>query len=385
MLAPFDNIRPSDLLGQYSEWIYFALVLTFFISVTGLTLRKHFDRPYVKPLIITVGLMMTVGVFMMRDKLVMIFQGWGILGTLLLVFVAATIPYGLCRGFGMPADRAFYVVYAIFYILSWLKFPDVYYYLAARNMGLVNLGLLILFIVAIYKIVTMKRSLTDLAGSLKIESPLRKEIKQEMDLQDQESNAVEREENKVTRFEIKTINDIEESLMGMIRIIQANNANLTTQDRARIAEALKRISGKEDVFLKTLQGLKKLLQRLHALDEKQIQEMKNRMVRTKGKEKQAIENEIFLEEEKIKIEQEVMTRDLDLEKGMGYFNDLLRQAIQVLNSSVYPADSIQYLSQARMTLKDIMSVIEKMKICENNLLRLTKSEKNFLNTDIKKA
>ena len=262
MLAPLDNIRPGDLLAQYSEWIYFALVLTFFISIAGLTLRKHFDRPYVKPLIITVGLMMTVGVFMMRDKLVMIFQGWGILGTLLLAFVAATIPYGLCRGFGMPANRAFYVVYVLFYILSWVKFPDMYYYLGDHNMGLVNLGLLILFIVAIFKIVPMKKSMTDLAGSLKMDSPMKREISQEVDLQEQESRAIEREENRVTKFEIRTLKDIEESLMEMVRIIQVNNTNLTTQDRTRIADTLKKISGKEDVFLKTLQNLKRLLQRL---------------------------------------------------------------------------------------------------------------------------
>ena len=149
MFAPLNNIRPSDFLNQYSEWIYFTLILVFFISIAGLTLRKHFEKPYVKPLIITVGLMMTVGVFMMREKLVLIFQGWGILGTILLVFVAATIPYGLCRGFGMPANRAFYVVYILFYILSWVKFPEVYYYLGDHNMGLVNLAHLILFFIAV--------------------------------------------------------------------------------------------------------------------------------------------------------------------------------------------------------------------------------------------
>jgi hypothetical protein len=385
MFAPLNNIRPSDFLNQYSEWIYFTLILVFFISIAGLTLRKHFEKPYVKPLIITVGLMMTVGVFMMREKLVLIFQGWGILGTILLVFVAATIPYGLCRGFGMPANRAFYVVYILFYILSWVKFPEVYYYLGDHNMGLVNLALLILFFIAVYKIITMKKSLTDLVGSLKMESPFKKEIRREMELQDQESRVLEREENKVTKVEIKSIKDIEESLVEMLRIIQTDSTNLTTQDRARIAETLKRISSREDVFLKTLQNLKQLLLQLRVLDGKQIQEMKNRLARATGKEKQALEKEIFLEEEKLKAESDVVALEQKLEQGMGAFNNIMRQTVQVLNSSAYPAEAVPPLSQARMILKDIMDVIEKMKKCEENLERLTKNEKNNLKVEMKTA
>jgi uncharacterized protein YacL (UPF0231 family) len=385
MLSPLDNIRPSDIMSQYSEWIYFTLILIFFISIAGLTLRKHFDRPYVKPLIISVGLMMTAGVFMMREKVAMIFQGWGILGTLLLVFIAATIPYGLCRGFGMQANRAFYVVYALFYILSWAKFPDAYYYLGDHNMGLVNLGLLILFVVAIYKIVTMWKSKTDLSRSLNIDSPAKKEIVQEMDMQGVERKALEREENKATKFEIKTIKDIEESLVEMIRIIQTSNANLNSQDRGRISETLKKISSKEDIFLKTIQNLKQLLQRLRVLDAKQIQEMKNRLARSNGKEKEALEKEIFMEVEKIKIEQNVIALEQKLEQGMNYFNNLLRQAVQVLNSTAYPADAVQHLSQARMGLKDTFSIIDEMRRFEDKLIQLTKNEKRLLKDEKNKA
>jgi hypothetical protein len=385
MLSPLDNIRPSDIMSQYSEWIYFTLILIFFISIAGLTLRKHFDRPYVKPLIISVGLMMTAGVFMMREKVAMIFQGWGILGTLLLVFIAATIPYGLCRGFGMQANRAFYVVYALFYILSWAKFPDAYYYLGDHNMGLVNLGLLILFVVAIYKIVTVWKSKTDLSRSLNIDSPAKKEIVQEMDIQGVERKALEREENKATKFEIKTIKDIEESLVEMIRIIQTSNANLNSQDRGRISETLKKISSKEDIFLKTIQNLKQLLQRLRVLDAKQIQEMKNRLARSNGKEKEVLEKEIFMEVEKIKIEQNVIALEQKLEQGMSYFNNLLRQAVQVLNSTAYPADAIQHLSQARMGLKDTFSIIDEMRRFEDKLIQLTKNEKRLLKDEKNKA
>ena len=113
LFFPLDNIQPSQILSQYSEWIYFTLVLVFFISISGITLRRHFDKPYAKPLIISVGLMLTFGVFKFKQQLTAVFEGWGILGTLLLIFMAATIPYGLCRGFGMPANKAFYLSYIL--------------------------------------------------------------------------------------------------------------------------------------------------------------------------------------------------------------------------------------------------------------------------------
>jgi len=152
-LFPFDVIQPSQILSEYSEWVYFTLILIFFISVSGISLRKHFDKPYVKPLIISVGFMLSVGVFMLKGRLIAIFEGWGILGTILLVVMAAAIPYGFCRGFGMRANKAFYLTYIVFYILAWTNFPAIYYWLADKNMGFVNLALLILFFVSIYKII----------------------------------------------------------------------------------------------------------------------------------------------------------------------------------------------------------------------------------------
>ena len=134
LLFKLDKIQPTQLLSQYFEWIYFTLILVFFISVAGITLRKHFDRPYVKPLIIAVGLMLTVGVFRFRGSVVSIFEGWGIIGTVLLVMMAATIPYVLSRGFGLPSGRAFFLSYILAYILFWLQFPEIFYILSDRNL-----------------------------------------------------------------------------------------------------------------------------------------------------------------------------------------------------------------------------------------------------------
>jgi hypothetical protein len=80
--------------------------------------------------------------------------------------MAGVIPFGLCRGFGMPAPKAFYLSYILLYILSWLKFSQVYEALGQRNLGIVNLGLLALFIFSVFKVVKFGRPKAPMGGTL---------------------------------------------------------------------------------------------------------------------------------------------------------------------------------------------------------------------------
>jgi O-antigen ligase len=75
-------------------------------------------------------------VFRFKEHVVEVFEGWGILGTILLVVMVATVPYGLCRGFGLSNPRAFFLTYILIYILSLVKFPGFYEALAESNFGL---------------------------------------------------------------------------------------------------------------------------------------------------------------------------------------------------------------------------------------------------------
>jgi len=67
-----------------------------------------------------------------------------------------------------------------------------------------------------------------------------------------------------------------------------------------------------------------------------------------------------------------------LEQSLGYFNNLVRRSIHILNGTAYPADAISVLSQARLVLKDTVSIIDEMRRSEDKLLQLTKNEKRLL-------
>ena len=379
LLFPLDKIKPTEILTEYSEWIYFTLILVFFISVAGITLRKHFDRPYVKPLIIAVGLMLTVGVFKFKDSVTSIFEGWGIIGTVLLVIMAATIPYGLCRGFGLQGGKAFFLTYILLYVLSWLQFPEIFYLFSDKNLGFINLGLLILFIVAIFKVVKFgkisPKIATDWSSGNSASEPV---IDTEIEEQDYEKRLVKKKAGNLTKIEIRSIEDIAESLAEIHRIIQKHRNNLPKEEREKITEILKDISKRETIFTKSVQKLRKIFQRIGVADANQLREKKERMAKTEGEEREILTKEIAEEEEKIKIEKSILEFEKRLNQYINSFNESIRITIEHLKTSPYPFDAEPSITKARVVLKEMSEMLKEIKILEEKLVRLTKEEKKLL-------
>lgn len=378
MFFPLDNIQPSEILSQYSEWIYFTLVLVFFISISGIALRRHFDKPYVKPLIISVGLMFTVGVFRYKDSLRTVFEGWGIIGTILIVLMAATIPYGMCRGFGVPAGRAFFLSYILIYIISWVKFPQFYRALGNQNLGLINLGLLILFIIGIFKVVKIGKFPSFGSKSMADSSPFTPEIDREIEVENQEKGLITRGAEKMTRLEIRSIEDIATAIDETLRLIETHRNNLPKEEREKIAKLLNRISKDEDIFKKNIRRLLKLFQRLGAIDAQHFRELKERLEKASGKEKKLIKAEIEGEEEKMKMERTVFEFERKLTQALNSFNKFLKEAINHIRGSPYPYDAVHPLTEAKKTLENIGTMIKETALLEEKLVELVKSEKKFL-------
>jgi hypothetical protein len=383
ILYPLDRILPSQLLSQFSEWIYFSLILVFFISVAGITLRKHFDRPYVKPLIISVGLMLTVGVFMFKNQLVMIFEGWGILGLILLVILVATIPYGLCRGYGMPAKKAVYLTYILFYIVACFKFPVFYHSLASHNLGLVNLGLLILFFVAVFKMIPFGKSRNNYVNDLVRTSSFRPEIQQEMETQNKEKNLVKNTAVKITKVEIRTIKDMTKALAEIQRIVETNNNNLSREEREKITHTLQKLSDKENVLKVGFSSLKKNLQKINTIDTKQLQNLKERLKKASEKEQKIIKPEIEFEEKKLKTEKIILDLEVRLNQYITSFNKFLGQSVEQLGQPEKLFEVKDNLYKARILLNDISEMLKETIRLEEKLVNLTQVEKTLLKKEKK--
>ena len=106
---PFLQIHPGRFIQQFSDWIIFTLLLVFFISIAGITLHRRFpDSRYGRPLIISVGLMLAVGVYysIYKGWLHLSLQGFGLVGAALVILVIFFVVYGMIRGFGMHTSTA---------------------------------------------------------------------------------------------------------------------------------------------------------------------------------------------------------------------------------------------------------------------------------------
>jgi len=378
LFFPLDRIQPSQILSQYSEWIYFTLVLVFFISVAGITLRRHFDKPYVKPLIVAVGLMLTLGVFRFKGHLIAIFEGWGILGTILIVCIAATIPYGLCRGFGLPNGKAFYLTYILLYIISWVQFPHVYHALGDRNLGLINLGLLILFFVSIFKMSRFHKKPSAMAKGFKNVGSSHPEIDREIEEEEGEIESLTKRGERFTEIEIHTVKDMAESLADIQRIVESHRNNLPREERMRIVRLLEMISKSEGILKSDLENIRRLFGKLGAVDSKQFQELKKRMVSAEGKERKILKAEIEDEEEKLKIENRILDFEQTLGQYVNVFNERLSGSLQQIRNSPYPYDAKPYLAKTRLVLKDITGILKEIKVLEREVVKLSKLEKKLL-------
>lgn len=378
LLFPLDQIRPSQFLSQYSEWIYFTLLLVFFLSVAGIALRKHFDKPYVKPLIISVSLMITIGLFKFRNSLTTIFESWGILGTVLLIIIGAAIPFGLSRSFGLSAAKSFFIAYVLFYILSWLQFPQIYYFLAEKNLGLVNLGLLVLFLVAIIRLVKFGKWAPKMSTNLNNTGTYDSEIGNEIGMQGVEKSMIKKQAEKITKIEIRTIDDIVQFLEQINQVIEKHRNNLPLEERDKISNILKEIAKKEQIFKKALLNLNKLFKHICVLDVNQFEKQKERMANVGEKERKIIRAEIIGEEEKSKIEKTIFGFEENLNRYVDSFNKYLGTAIDHLRASPYPYDVKPYLSKAQLVLKEISEMLKEIKTLEEKLVSLSVAEEKLL-------
>lgn len=383
LFFPLDRIQPSQILSQYSEWIYFIIIFIFFISISGITLRRHFEKPYVKPLILAVGLMMTIGVFRFKGLLVSLFEGWGIVGSLLLVFVSATIPYGLCRGFGLNTGKAFYLTYILFYILSWVQFPEFYYALADKNLGLVNLGLLIIFVLAIFKLIKFRKSPSSESYRGKGVESRRPEIDHEIEEEVNEKDTLKSKIGPLTKIEIRTLEDMSEALAEIQRTVESHGNSISQEDRLKIARMLENMSKKESVFQKVTEKIRSLLKQIEIRDVNQLKELEQRIATAEGKEKRILQVEMAGEQEKLKMEKTINRFESRLNQGLVSLNEHLRLANQLLRNSPYPNDAKPSLSHAREVLKDIFEISKETEILEKKLAKLINREKSWMRKEKK--
>jgi hypothetical protein len=281
----------------------------------------------------------------------------------------------------MPAKKAVYLTYILLYIVAWFKFPVFYHSLASHNLGLVNLGLLILFFVAVIKMIPLGKSRKNLARGLVDKSPFRPEIKQEMEIQNNEKKLVKNQAIKITKFESRTTKDMAEALAEIQRIIETNKNNLSREEREKITSILQNLSNKENIFKRGLWSLQKKFQQISTIDAKQFENLKERVKKASEKERQILKAELEREEGKIRIEKIIFDLEERLNQYIASFNKFLGQSVEQLGRPENLFEVKDNLAKARVVLNDISEMLKETKSLEEKLVELTKAEKRLLNKE----
>jgi hypothetical protein len=259
-----------------------------------------------------------------------------------------------------------------------VKFPDFYHGLADRNLGLINLGLLILFIIAVIKVVKFGRFPSFGSRDLPKKAPFESEIERDIESEEDEKRLIAGRADKMTKLEIRSVEDIARALDEIQRTIETHRNNLPGEERKRIARSLNQISRDEDIFKRNVNNLQKLFQRIGTVDAERFRELRDRLEKTTGKEKRLLKAEIAGEEEKVQMERAVFQLERKLGQALNRFNELLKAAIGRIRNSSYPYDAMQPLTEAKEVLNAILQMIREIKELEKKLVALTKTEKRLL-------
>jgi len=198
--------------------------------------------------------------------------------------------------------------------------------------------------VAIFKVVKFGKLPLLALGRFENSSPVRPEIEQEIEVEDDENRLVKRKAEKTTKVEIRSVEDIAEALAEIQQIVTTRRNALTQEERQRIAAILQDISKQEDIFKNSLNTLQKLFLRIDAVDAKQIRELRERMGRVDEKERQMVKKEIVEGEVKLKIEKAILEFERKLGNYLNSFNQSILEAVEHIRGSMYPYDANAPLS-----------------------------------------
>lgn len=177
---------------------------------------------------------------------------------------------------------------------------------------------------------------------------------------------------KLEGTDLKTLEDIENSLKEMIRLILKKGNDLDGKEIAELTRALRRITKNEDILKKGIELIREHLYAFKSIHQRDIPQLEKRLAETKdAKKRKVIEEELRYQRQMIKI--------LDFMKGYEYrvyeftksFSNLMYNAIQRLKSNS-PKDVLLFLEDAQKGIQKIKRHYLKQKSYEKYLLKLDK-------------
>lgn len=391
MLDPFTYLKPGPFIAKYQDWITFTLLLAFFISIVGLALHKRFQGArYLKPLIITTGLMLAVGTYfgIYRGWLHISFAGLGLFGAILIFIAIFFVVFGLVKGFGMHTWNALPLGFCLFYISLWAVSPNIFDTLS-RRIPIVNGILLILFIISIVKTFSgfMHHSKSPEPWALDLkrndvipaDAP---QIDNEIKSEKIERKNIKKKTLKLSKSELKDVKQIDASLKDIQQILETRK-DLSQDDKQQIVKELSRIAKTKADFENSLLRVRKHIERFKAKDRKDAAELEARYHKTTDPhKKREIKTEWDYEKKKLEIFNFIATYNDRITSYLKMFDTRMRAAVSYMQNNQLNL-ATHMIRNIRSDLANTKTILEKIKSYERYSVKLAKKEEQQLQTERK--
>jgi len=383
-LDPLSRIHPGNFIDQYSDWVLFTLLILLFWAIAGIALKKRFEESrYLRVLITSVALALAVGTYysVYEGWLHLSLQGLGLFGGVLLFIVIFFVIFGLMRGYGLRLSTALPLGFALFYVSLWAVIPNILTTFQERFPP-ANGILIILFVVSVFKVLAAffrhsRQSMVQIPKGMpkpdffppNEDVP---EIEREEREEKKEIKLLKKRSMKLTKMEINTVEEIENYLEQMIRVIKGKGSDIDQEEIAELSHALRQIGKKQSLLKQGLELIKRHEKAYKNIHKRDIAELEKRFSGAKNKdEKQVIEEEIVYQKKMIEALDFIEKYEQRITDFTQSFNKFIYAAMQKLKGR-YASDALDYLVEAHKSLAEMKHVYEKQKEIEKYLLNLNK-------------
>jgi len=383
LLAPFRNISPGQFISRYSDWILFTLLIFFFWSVITIALKKRFgESKAFRVLATSTALMLSVGTYYMiyKGKLHLSLEGLGMFGAMLILIIIFFILFGLQRNFGMKVSMSLPLGFVLFYISLFALTPNVMTNIQ-NIFPLAKFIMAILFAISLFRLITAffrhsKPNLLKIGKSMEkthIPPKDEPEINHEIKDDKKEEKLLKGKTIKLTKMEIRTVDDMENSLEQLIRLIRANDKNISKDETYKISQILRQISQKENILLGSMPILKRQAEIYKTKHRKDLVELDKRLraAINNPQQQNMIRQEIHFQKQMIATIDFIETYENRIIEFAQNLNKTISKAIEKLKT-IHPHECLEYLEYAKKELSAMKHIFKKQKDLEKFVLKLNK-------------
>ena len=278
----------------------------------------------------------------------------------------------------MKVSNALPLGFALFYASLWAVSPNILHTISDIFPPF-DLILLVLFIVSVVKILRAffrhSRSPLDATKELSkthFTTTDDVEIDKELKEDKKESRLLKRKTMRLTKLDIRTIEDIEDCLKHMISVIRDKGNTIDQREIAELTHGLKQIAQKESILKRGMELIRRHLIAYKQIHRKDIPELEKRLAESTDRKTQDIIQEQITYQKRMLQALEFMQRYAPkIEEFTKSLNRLVFMAMEKMKSA-YPGDALKYLEYACRDMEQMKTTYEKQKDLEKYLLRINK-------------